>query len=110
MLHGAFVAVDQEVAGVEVLGHVFQLLDDRIRRADDDYPGLLLVLVRQGVSHVAGEHACGTAPLDLQGLPRLVTGRVHVFSRAPLPVAFGPDEVPADLLGFLLGIRYQDLE
>ena len=107
MFHGAFVSVDQQIPGIQGLRHPLKFFDHRIRSADYDYSGLLLVLVRQCVPHVTCEHACGAVTFDLQGLPRLITRRVYMFSRAALSVPFGPHKVAADFLSLLLSVCHQ---
>ena len=110
MFHRTFIAVDQQISGVEVFNNVFQLLDHGVRSSDDDHSGLLLVLIRQGVAHVAGEDTGRAAAFHLEGLPGLVAGRIDMLSWSALPVPLSPDEVTTNLLCLLLGVRHQHLE
>src|SRR4030095_7047593 len=104
--HVAFIPVDQDIAGLEILFHIPEFFDDRLWAADHDVMRLLQLLIGHAPSHGAGANE-GARHFDAHGFPGLIRGRVVEFDGTTIAVVFRPQKRATDLLSLFVGVRHQ---
>src|SRR3989442_1948517 len=101
--HRPFIAINVQIAGVEVFDDLCKLLNHGVRTANDDVVHGSEFIIAHLATKRAGANG-GTTHLDLQRLTGLVAGRVIVLTGAPCPVILRPHEVASEFDGLFVSI------